>query len=393
MSEPVNRDLRLLAYEIAQAFGERRHLPELIAFAVATFRELLKAEGVAILLLDAENDELYFPYSAEEDPRVAAQLSHIRFPANQGIAGKVLRTGRSLRVDHAAADRWFFAGVDQKTQRTTRSLVCAPLLSPQGAVGVVEAVNPRSAERFTDDDLALLDALAGTIAGAIENMRQRPVAAVGEDRAGHHCSEPGDERGAAHDHVFRRQGDYWTIVYEGETVRLRHAKGLSYIAHLLRYPGRECHAIDLIGAVDGERNAPLSGRPEAREPRPRSLGDAGELLDAQAQADYKRRLGDLEEELEEAQTLNDLGRVESVQQEIDILTQELARALGLGGRERRAGSHAERARVNVTRAIASAVQRITEHHAALGRHFSATIRTGTFCSYAPDPRVPVEWLL
>src|SRR5205807_388669 len=64
VAESMNRDLRLLAYEIGQAFGERRGLPDLIAFAVATFRELLKAQGVAILLLDRENDELYIPFSA-----------------------------------------------------------------------------------------------------------------------------------------------------------------------------------------------------------------------------------------------------------------------------------------------------------------------------------------
>jgi hypothetical protein len=93
------------------------------------------------------------------------------------------------------------------------------------------------------------------------------------------------------------------------------------------------------------------------------------------------------------QALNDLGRAANVQQEIDILTQELARAVGLGGRERRAGSHAERARVNVTRAIASALERIAEHNAGLARHFDATIKTGTFCSYTPDPRVPVEWMV
>src|SRR5262245_4574200 len=115
--EPVHRDLRSLASELAHAFADRRNLPELIDFIVATFRELLKAEGVAILLLDRENDELYFPFSAEKNPQVAERLSRVRFPASRGIAGKVLRTGRSLRIDDTLADPWFFAGVDQETQR------------------------------------------------------------------------------------------------------------------------------------------------------------------------------------------------------------------------------------------------------------------------------------
>ena len=69
----------------------------------------------------------------------------------------------------------------------------------------------------------------------------------------------------------------------------------------------------------------------------------------------------------------------------------LSRAVGLGGRERRAGSHAERSRVNVTRAISLALAKIDESHPALGEHFARTIKTGTFCSYAPDPRAPIEW--
>ena len=101
MSTMVRRDPRLLAYELGRAFAERRQLPELIAFAVATCRELLNAEGLAILLLDAENDELYIPYVAEESPHVAAELARVRFPADRGIAGKVLRTARPVRFDDA----------------------------------------------------------------------------------------------------------------------------------------------------------------------------------------------------------------------------------------------------------------------------------------------------
>src|SRR5262249_29435229 len=81
VAEAANRDLRLLAYELGHAFATRRQLPELLSFAVTRCRELLQAEGVAILLLDRENDELYIPYLAEEDPQIAAQLSQIRFPA------------------------------------------------------------------------------------------------------------------------------------------------------------------------------------------------------------------------------------------------------------------------------------------------------------------------
>ncbi len=75
----------------------------------------------------------------------------------------------------------------------------------------------------------------------------------------------------------------------------------------------------------------------------------------------------------------------------EVAAGELARALGLGGRDRKASSHSERARVNVTRAIRSTFGRIAEHDRGLADELQRTIRTGTFCSYVPDPRWPVSW--
>jgi len=67
------------------------------------------------------------------------------------------------------------------------------------------------------------------------------------------------------------------------------------------------------------------------------------------------------------------------------------RAVGLGGRDRRAASHAERARLNVTRAIRAAMAGLARANPALGTHLAATIRTGRYCSYTPDPRAPITW--
>jgi non-specific serine/threonine protein kinase len=121
------------------------------------------------------------------------------------------------------------------------------------------------------------------------------------------------------------------------------------------------------------------------------LGDAGELLDATAKAAYKARLGDLQTELDEAERFNDPVRAENARKEIDFIASELARAVGLGGRDRRAASHAERARLNVTRAIRAAMGNLARANPSLGRHLSVTIRTGRYCSYTPDPRIKVAW--
>jgi len=117
------------------------------------------------------------------------------------------------------------------------------------------------------------------------------------------------------------------------------------------------------------------------------------LLDATAKAAYKARLGELQAELDEADRFNDPVRAANARQEMDFLVGELARAVGLGGRDRRAASHAERARLNATRAIRAAMANVAWANPTLGRHLSATIRTGRYCSYTPDPRAPINWEL
>jgi hypothetical protein len=123
------------------------------------------------------------------------------------------------------------------------------------------------------------------------------------------------------------------------------------------------------------------------------MGDAGEMLDAQAKAAYKRRTAELREQLEEARKLNQLDLVDRLEDEIETLGREISRAVGLGGRDRRAASASERARINITRAIKIALERIAEHNPALATLLTNSIRTGTFCSYAPDSRLPASWEL
>jgi tetratricopeptide (TPR) repeat protein len=195
--------------------------------------------------------------------------------------------------------------------------------------------------------------------------------------------------------LFRREGEYWTVSYDGSVVRLRDAKGLHYLAQLLAHPGREFHAIDLEAAnrqrAPAESRGSMTGGSERELTVRPDLGDAGVLLDARAKAAYRARVSDLRAELEEAEAFHDTGRAAAAQAELDFLVAELARAVGLGGRDRRAASHAERARLNVTRSIRAAMANLARDNPSLGRHLAATIRTGRYCSYTPDPHAPITW--
>jgi hypothetical protein len=162
---------------------------------------------------------------------------------------------------------------------------------------------------------------------------------------------------------LRREGDVWTFEANGRTVTLLHSKGMSYLEALVRSPHRSVHVLELSGV--GEQ------------------GDAGPQLDETSRRAYRARAEELRAELEEPTAWSDTGRRERAQRELDMLGAELARALGLGGRERRAGSAAERARVNVQRRLREVERRVAEQDASLGRHLELSIKTGLLCMYAP----------
>ncbi len=172
--------------------------------------------------------------------------------------------------------------------------------------------------------------------------------------------------------VLRCDGDFWMITFDERSISVRDMKGLHLLARLLREPGREFHALDLTSASD-------------------TGGDAGAMLDEQAVESYRRRLAEIDEDVADARAFGDDERAALAEADREFIVREISRAVGLGGRERRSGSAAERGRVSATRAIRLAIGRIAEHHATLGTHLDRTIRTGTYCSYLPDPVATPHW--
>ena len=166
--------------------------------------------------------------------------------------------------------------------------------------------------------------------------------------------------------TLRCEGEYWLVAGCGASCRIKTTKGVELLARLVGEPNREIHVLDLLGSEGAD------------------AGDAGEVLDKDARAAYKKRIIELREALEEAEQWHDAARAERMRDELEALEAELVRAAGLGGRERRVGRAAERARINVQRRIADALKRITEIDAGLGKHLSSAIRTGVYCSYAPE---------
>ena len=199
---------------------------------------------------------------------------------------------------------------------------------------------------------------------------------------------PGRSRPPAPDAslTLNREDDYWLIGYAGQQARVPDSLGLRYLDLLIRNPGRELGALELVqlAAATGAAGTGAAGTGvRADGLRDVSAAPADEVLDQQARAAYRERLTGLEEELAEAEEWHDTERASRLRAERDFLVRELAAATGLGGRPRRLGSEAERARINVTRAIRAAVSRIRERAPDAAAHLDDAIRTGARCCYAP----------
>jgi transcriptional regulator with GAF, ATPase, and Fis domain len=171
-----------LLYDLGCAFTARIELNELLPFIIEKCREVLAAEGVAVLLLDRARNEFYFPYVADTDSEVARRLSGHRFSATLGFAGVAVATGQSLKIDDVQNDQRHYPGTDKTTGLSTRNLIATPLNSPRGPIGVVEVVNCRKGWAFSDADLHFLEALSGSIAIALDNARLYAEALQAEAR-------------------------------------------------------------------------------------------------------------------------------------------------------------------------------------------------------------------
>ena len=152
------------------------------------------------------------------------------------------------------------------------------------------------------------------------------------------------------------------------------------------HEGEELHAADPAGAGGASDRA----HPDPETGCAPGLGDAGEVLDHQARAEYRQRLADLRGELDEATRWGDLGRTASLREEIEFLRDELSGAYGLGGRARKAADVSDRARKAVTSRIREAIARIGKEHTALALHLGNAIHTGTFCCYRPERSINWE---
>ncbi|MFP5345918.1 MAG: hypothetical protein ACLGIA_02660 [Actinomycetes bacterium] len=234
----------------------------------------------------------------------------------------------------------------------------------------------------TDDTLARAAALAGDLARA-RRLRERALATylrIGAPwwqerlRAWQPVVTP-SSRPTPSFRLHPTADGVWLVGAEPGRP-MRPLRGLEYLRRLVARPGSGMPAVELVTGGSGTV----------------IQAHADTVIDRQAATAYRKRLAEIDEELAEAQQWADLGRAEQLSVERGALLDELAAASGLGGRARGTGSTHERARVAATKAIASAIERVSLVDPELGRHLRESVHTGTECSYRPTGE-EVRWVL
>jgi phosphoserine phosphatase len=154
-----NQDLHKLL-EVGRSMVAAGDLDSLLGLIIDRSMELLNAERASVFLYDAESNELV--------TRVAAGVDGIRVPADVGISGATVQSGKTINVPDAYADARFNPAVDRQTGLRTRNILSVPLRGYEGGlVGVLQVVNKREGE-FDEYDETLGETLAAQAGVAVQ---------------------------------------------------------------------------------------------------------------------------------------------------------------------------------------------------------------------------------
>lgn len=329
------------------------------------------------------------PHAARSSPRpvmtlgLLAQLAHLAGDATTAAAvhdelaphagriGCMLDHGVELPVDHHLAGLALVAGrVEQAEDHALAAVQLArrmgsPVLAAVCLARLADVQQAAGATAAADATRASAEGLAERVGVELDPPWSRP-------RTG--PRDGGRPHPAAAELVHDADG--WQLVVDGTRRSLPDLSGLPMLARLLANPGVDVTAGELAGRHRRDA-APLEA-------------DLGPMLDARAKRAYRQRIADLQDDVRHAEADDDLERASRARLELELLLQELRRAVGLGGRDRPQGSSRERDRVNVTRNLGRAIKAVEALDQVVGGHLRTAVRTGSSCVYAPDPTAGVQ---
>lgn len=155
---------------ISMALPGYTALDKLLRYINSEVKLLLGTDGSIVILLDEDKKELYFMGAVYEDRATEKRAEEIRFPADKGVAGKVIKTGEPVIVNDTSSDPDFYSMVDNQLGYQTLNILDVPLRSHDRIIGVLCAINKKQG-LFDQKDVDLLSMIAGTVALSVENAR------------------------------------------------------------------------------------------------------------------------------------------------------------------------------------------------------------------------------
>lgn len=332
----------------------------------------VRAASLLGVLVEAELGRGELGAAAEAASELAARSAGLAVPALQGDAARHRARVQAAQGDVAGAVGTLQDGLDGLAG------LDLPLLRMSMHLDLA-----RTHEAAGDWADAAVEARAATTLLARLDVIVAPEDAALFGRLGiEHAAQPA--AAGCRVATMALEGDWWTVGCADTRARLRDTKGMRYLADVVAHPGVERNALDLVDLVEGVAAA------DTGVDR-RKLGDAGALLDASSRTVYRRRVSELRDEVEDALDAEDDDRAARAQAELDILVAELARAFGMGGRERKASNVAEKARLNVTRALRTAISKVSEALPGPGAVLDRRVKTGLYCAYEPHTDDEILW--
>lgn len=159
-----NQELSALI-EINRMVTSSLELDEVLKATMQGIREILQVEAGSLVLVDEEIGGVVFrkTFSSEQ-----GWIAGRTIQPEEGIVGCVIQSGEPRLVNNVERDPHFSADVDEEAGFTTRAILCVPLKVRDQVIGAIEVINKLDGA-FTEQDLELLQAMAASVAAAVDN--------------------------------------------------------------------------------------------------------------------------------------------------------------------------------------------------------------------------------
>ncbi|MGD9305119.1 MAG: GAF domain-containing protein [Desulfobacterales bacterium] len=147
-------------------------MDEMVKKVLRKIKNVFQIEGASIALHDPDDRTFYFIRTVEEQQNgMHEEKERMRFPDNYGVAGWVLRENKPVFIPDVTTDKRFKNELDIQQDFPTRPMICVPLKTRSGVIGVIYALNKLKGGEFSPKEVRLLEILSGTIAVSIEGVR------------------------------------------------------------------------------------------------------------------------------------------------------------------------------------------------------------------------------